>query len=393
MVHGNYKRFIELVWERGAMDAFASKHAAALSTSIHFFDHTAHNYVHAICDDLEMRFTGSFSAEMQDLLKEEGRARLTTFAGDFFQAIEEDVPTPRRYAPLVAQTSDYEPGPVDHPIDAGGKRVVVVTDAEPHQANLIRMTDRFAAALSGDVEVINLHDVDIKGGCLGCLQCGYDNQCAYLGKDGFVDFYNTKQKTADVIVFAGAIRDRYLSSTWKTFFDRSFFNTHAPSLMGKQFGFIIAGPLRQIPNLREILEGWIQMQRSNLAGFVTDEDGEDAAGVSAEIDGLLHHLAKRLIRLSDQGYVQPQTFLGVGGLKIFRDDMWGKLRITFQADHRAYKRLGVYDFPQRDLRVRALNAFVAPMMRIPRVREAFTKRMRDGSAISEDISRRMRLSR
>jgi len=378
MVHGNYKRFIELVWERGATDAFAGKHAATLSTSIHFFDHTAHNYVHAICDDLEMRFTGSFSAEMQDLLKEEGRARLTTFAGNFFRAVEEDVPTPRRYAPLVARAFDYEPGPVERQVDAGGKRVVVVTDAEPHQTNLIRMTDRFVAALSGDVEVINLHDVDIKGGCLGCLRCGYDNQCAYLGKDGFVDFYNTKQKTADVIVFAGAIRDRYLSSTWKTFFDRSFFNTHAPSLMGKQFGFIISGPLRQIPNLQEILEGWIQMQRSNLAGFVTDEDGEDAAAGSAEIDGLLHHLAKRLIRLSDQGYVQPQTFLGVGGIKIFRDDMWGRLRIAFQADHRAYKRLGVYDFPQRDLGVRVLNTFVAPLMRIPRVREAFTKRMKEG---------------
>jgi multimeric flavodoxin WrbA len=383
MVHGNYKRFIELVWERGATDAFEGKHAAALSTSIHFFDHTAHNYVHAICDDLEMRFTGSFSAEMQDLLKEEGRARLTTFAEDFFRGIEEDIPTPRQYAPAVARAFDYAPGPVERQIDAGGKRVVVVTDAEPHQTNLIRMTGRFEAALSGDVEVINLHDVDIKGGCLGCLQCGYDNRCAYLGKDGYIDFYNTKLKAADVIVFAGAIRDRYLSSTWKTFFDRSFFNTHAPALIGKQFGFIISGPLSQIPNLREILEAWVQMQRSNVAGFVTDEGGADAAsgssaGDSAEIDGLLHHLAERLIWFSDRGYVQPQTFLGVGGLKIFRDDMWGRLRIPFLADHRAYKRLGVYDFPQKDLKVRALNALVAPLMRIPRVREEYTKRIKEG---------------
>jgi len=372
MVHANYKRFIELLWERDATDAFAGKHAAALSTSIHFFDHTAHNYVHAICDDLEMRFTGSFSAEMQDLLTEEGRAKLTTFAGDFFRAIEEDIPTPRRYAPLTSRAFDYAPGPVEHLIDAGDKRVVVVTDAQPHQTNLIRMIGRFEAALSGDVEVINLHDVDIKGGCLGCLQCGYDNQCAYQGKDGFIDFYNTKLRAADVIVFAGAIRDRYLSSTWKTFFDRSFFNTHVPSLVGKQFGFIISGPLSQIPNLREILEAWIQMQRSNLAGFVTDE------GDAGEIDGLLHHLAERLIRLSDQGYVQPQTFLGVGGLKIFRDDVWGKLRIPFQADHRAYKRLGVYDFPQRDLKVRALNTFVAPLMKIRWVREQFTKHIKEG---------------
>jgi multimeric flavodoxin WrbA len=378
MVHGNYKRFIELLWERDATGAFAGKHAAALSTSIHFFDHTAHNYVHAICDDLGMRFTGSFSAEMQDLLQEDGRAKLITFAGDFFRAIGEDIATPRRYAPLTVEAFDYAPGPVERQVDAGDKRVVVVSDAEPHQSNLIRMIGRFEAVLSGDVEVINLHDVDIKGGCLGCLQCGYDNQCAYQGKDGYIDFYNTKLRAADVIVFAGAIRDRYLSSTWKTFFDRSFFNTHAPSLVGKQFGFIISGPLSQVPNLREILEAWIQMQRSHLVGFATDEGGEDAAGVSAEIDGLLHHLAERLIWFSDREYVPPQTFLGVGGLKIFRDDMWGKLRIPFQADHRAYKRLGVYDFPQRDLKVRALNTFVAPLMKIPWVREQFTKHIKEG---------------
>ena len=34
-------------------------------------------------------------------------------------------------------------------------------------------------------------------------------------------------------------------------------------------------------------------------------------------------------------------------MKIFRDEVWGGLRIVFRADHKAYKRLGVYDFPQK----------------------------------------------
>lgn len=42
VVHAHYKRFIELIFERGAQDAFAGKYAATLSTSIHYFDHTAH---------------------------------------------------------------------------------------------------------------------------------------------------------------------------------------------------------------------------------------------------------------------------------------------------------------------------------------------------------------
>ena len=67
-VHGYYKRFIELISERNVKDAFKGKYTASLSTSIHFFDHTAHNYIHGICDDLEMRFVVSFTADMHDLL-------------------------------------------------------------------------------------------------------------------------------------------------------------------------------------------------------------------------------------------------------------------------------------------------------------------------------------
>src|SRR4030066_1579805 len=70
LVPSQYKRFIELLWEREAADVFKNRYAAVLTTSIHFFDHTAHNYMRAICDDLDMRVAGSFSAEMYDLLKE-----------------------------------------------------------------------------------------------------------------------------------------------------------------------------------------------------------------------------------------------------------------------------------------------------------------------------------
>ena len=108
-------------------------------------------------------------------------------------------------------------------LDIEGKRVLILTDSDNGHTNLGRMVERFKGSLSGDVEVINLNDVDIKGGCLGCIQCGYDNTCAYQGKDGYVEFFNTKAKRADVLVFAGTIKDRYLSSRWKLFFDRSLF--------------------------------------------------------------------------------------------------------------------------------------------------------------------------
>jgi len=212
-VHAHYKRFIELIWERGAQDAFAGKYAAALSTSIHYFDNTAHNYVHAICDDLDMKYVGFFSPEMRDLLGEEGQAQLKTFAEGLFDAMERQAPTSRSYAPVTWGDVAYTPGPATGTIPVNGQRVLILTDAQSHQANLRAMTERFTRAFSGPVETINLQDLDIKGSCLGCLRCGYDNQCVYRDKYGYIEFYNTKVREADILVFAGAISDRYLSST------------------------------------------------------------------------------------------------------------------------------------------------------------------------------------
>ena len=71
LVPSQYKRFIELISEKKAKDAFKNRYSAVLTTSIHVFDHAAHNYVNAICDDLDMKYVGGFSADMDDLLKEE----------------------------------------------------------------------------------------------------------------------------------------------------------------------------------------------------------------------------------------------------------------------------------------------------------------------------------
>src|SRR3990170_4964559 len=56
LVPGQVKRFIELVNERGAVEAFAGRFAAVITTSIHFFDHIAHNYLTGICEDWGMHF-------------------------------------------------------------------------------------------------------------------------------------------------------------------------------------------------------------------------------------------------------------------------------------------------------------------------------------------------
>jgi multimeric flavodoxin WrbA len=372
LVSSQYKRFIELLWERKVEDVFKNKYTSALTTSIHFFDHTAHNYIRAICDDLDMKFAGSFSAGMYDLLREKERKELITFAENFFQAIETQIPTIKSFQPLTYRKFDYVPGHTEEKIKPD-KKVILLTDCTDPQTNLGRMTEKLRSSFLNGIEVVNLYDIDVKGGCLGCIQCGYNYECTYTGKDDFIEFYNTRLKTADVLIFAGTIQDRYLSSRWKLFFDRSFFNTHTPSFMGKQMGFIISGPLGQLPNLRQIFEGYVEWQQANLVDFVTDEYGD-----SLQIDATLQNFARRLISLSEKHYVKPRTFLGVGGMKIFRDDIWGKLRFPFQADHSFYKRHGLYDFPQRDYKTRIIVTLLMLLTKIPTMRkEIYRKRMRE----------------
>jgi multimeric flavodoxin WrbA len=372
LVHSGYKRFIELISEKKAGDCFRNKHAAILTTSIHFFDHTARNYVQAICDDLDMQYVGAFTADMRDFFEATKREMLKVFFEDFLKYIEEQRPVSKSYAPLQKNDFNYAPGKTNGAVCQGDKRIVILTDCEQRYGNLDKMIKRFRRSFERDTELINLHEVEIKGPCLGCLRCGFDYKCAYTGKDGFIEFFNSKLKTADILVFAGMVKDRYLSSKWKQFLDRAFFNTHTPVLSGKQMAFLVSGPLAQIPNLREIFQAYVEWQQSNLVDFVTDESGD-----SAQIDALLQGLAERLVRFTERNYIPPKTFLGTAGMKIFRDNIWGRLRFVFQADHNFYKKHGVYDFPQKDLKGRLLNTFLIPLTKIPRIRREVPKKFKD----------------
>lgn len=345
LVSAQYKRFIELVTTGPAADAFRGKYAAALTTSIHFFDHTAHNYIRAVAEDLGMHYFGGYSAAMDDLFKTEEQARLVSFTDSFLAAVSSQAPLAVVNPPLTPVAYEYRPAPPAATVGAAGRKILILHDARPTDTNLMGMVNRFAAAFADEVTTVNLHDLDIKGGCLGCLTCGYDNTCIYKSKDGFIDFFDSTYRTADIIVFAGTIHDRYLSARWKTFFDRSFFNNHVPVLGGKQIAVLISGPLGQLANLRQILEAYFELQEANLVGIVTDEAGP-------ALDAQLDWLAAAAVDASVRGYRPPATFNGVAGHKIFRDAIWGYMRFPFVADHKYYLSHGKYDFPHRDCRHR-----------------------------------------
>lgn len=367
LVPSQYKRFIELILERNAQDRFRGKAAAVVTSSIHFYDHTAHNYMRGICDDMGMVFAGAFSPDMYDLVKETERKRLLNFASIMFGVVESGRGFSRASNTINYAVPLYIPGRESPPLDVRGKKILILADRPYGESNLGKMIERMAKNYGGAAKVRYLSDVDIKGGCLGCCECGFDYKCVYTGKDGFIDFYNSEIKPSDIIVYAGEIRDRYLSADWKRMFDRAFFNTHTPTLTGKQIGFLVSGPLRQLHNLREILSSYAEWQAAGLVDFVTDED------TSPEVDGNIDTLAARLVEFADREYLPPPTFRALGGMKVFRDDVWGRLRFVFQADHKYYEENGLYDFPQDDAKTIERNKKMMELTSHPELRENIRK--------------------
>ena len=365
LVPSQLKRFIELVFEGGHQGAFDGKYATAITTSIHFYDDTAHDYIRGISEDLGMRYISGYSAHMRDLLSPRGRESFTRFIECFMDYLENERPTARLYRQFSYVVPEYVPKRTRKVSGEKGQKVLLLTDTGDTDSNLDRMIQVFTRAVPDDVEVVNLNDVDIRGGCMGCLRCGYDGVCFY--KDGVMDLFKEKIMPADAIVYAGDITDRFLSSRWKMFMDRAFFNGHRPVLMEKQMGFLISGPLQQLPDLRRVLEAHAQVGMMSLAGFVTDEY-ED----SEQVTSLVQDLARRMVWGARNRYIRPRTFLEVGGHKLFRDFIYNG-KFVFKADHDFYREHGLFDFPQKKVGQRAVNLVVPTLLKIPRVREKFER--------------------
>ena len=366
LVHGSYKRFIELIWEKDIKSAFEGKHCAILATSIHFFDHTATEYIRGISEDLGMIVDEIYSPGSEDLLGKNGTKNCDLFFKQWMKKIDDDVNTGRLTSPVDHRTPRVSfSGEQIFPVFADTKLGLVTESgiSENLDAMVNMMIGRFERS-----EIFDLSKMKIAGGCHGCLKCAYNNQCVYEGKDDVIDTYR-KLKECDVIVFAGTIKDRYLSAKWKTFIDRQFFSTHVPFLDGKVLGFIISGPLRQIPSLRELLTGSFEANGLTIGGIVTDEGQNTAQQI--------HGLASSLRLYYKNDYHPPVQFLGKAGQMIFRDTIFGGLKGVFVADHKYYKRNRLYDFPHKNWRKRIFTNVLYVAMRVPSFRRKVQRDMAD----------------
>ncbi|MBN2694946.1 NAD(P)H-dependent oxidoreductase [bacterium] len=367
VVPAQYKRFIELIHETNSQSIFANKHTFILVTSINFYDHTAVNYLHAVCDDLSMNVVSTFSAKMNDIYEKENQAKLLTLGKLFYNAIDKKIVSKKIYYPIIKSEKSFSLPKVSTKLETD-KKIVIISTSKTKDKSLSQMVEHFSSLFKeGLVTIYNLNDVNIKAGCLGCMSCAFDNICVI--KDDFMSFFKSSVQSADIVIFATTIEDRHLSSKLKTMLDRSFFNGHTPSIKDKQIGFIISGELGQNHNIKEMIDAYCEVQKSNLVDVVTDED--------ENVADLLLNLANKSLFLSNEGYIAPRTFLGKGGMKIFRDDIYEHLRVIFQKDHQYYKKNKIYDFPTKNPLQRFVNSFLYLLLKIPVVRKEVKSKMKD----------------
>ena len=79
-----------------------------------------------------------------DLLEENERKRLTTFAKSFFEDIKLNSTTRKRYPPLVQQEFKYEPSQFTEKIDNQNKKCCYYNRFEDMESNLSLMVERFS---------------------------------------------------------------------------------------------------------------------------------------------------------------------------------------------------------------------------------------------------------
>ena len=368
LVPSQLKRFIELISERNYDGLFVDKYCAIVMTSIHFHDQTALNYLQGVSEDLGMKMAGRYSAYSLDFEKKESQVSLIEFAKRTFSIVENEMPVEKRFQKMEYKRFVYNPAPVMSQIKTE-KKIVIITDNMDPNSNLTKMVNRFANSFSGPVEIVNITELTIKGGCLGCIKCAIDYTCVYEGgKDEFNEMYRKKILGADIVVMAGEMKDRYLSSRWKMFYDRNFFHNHAPYLIKKQLIYLISGPFKQNQNLRQLFESWSEAEKVAALEFVSD-DGL----TSEELDWRISTVAAQAAQLS-KNYQVTQSFLGVGGMKIFRDELYGRIRFPFVADYAYYKEHGLFDFEHNKLKYKLQYYIMMILMKFPKVRDKMLKK-------------------
>ena len=356
-------RFIELM--KSEKVDVSGKYATQISTSKHFYDITAHKYIEENALDMGMRYIRGLSADMEDLLEEKGREDAEKFFERFLWSVSEEIYTS---APAAAVTySQVSPTQAaENTEKKDGKDIIILTDETNPASNLSAMINRFRNVFGYRTRIVNISEFPLAGGCLGCFRCAVSEKCVY--KDNFDTFLRENIQKADAIVYAFNISDHSMGSRFKMYDDRNFCNGHRTVTVGMPVGYLVSGNYSAETNLRNVIEARSETGGNFLAGVATDE---------YDTDKQIDTLAKTLTFALETKHTAPANFWGVGGMKIFRDLIY-QMRGMMRADHKFYKKQGIYDFPQKNKGKSMLMYAVGALLSSEKILSKMGNKMNEG---------------
>ena len=361
----SFVRMMKESIEKGILDV-KGKTASQITTSKHFYDITAHNYIRDNCFDMEMNFITGLSADMDDLLHTKGQKQATDWFAHLVWCIGNGIfehPAFHEDRTLIQQVD--VPERTDEP--KKDKDIVILVDSSNTNPTLDAMVSRFRAVVPYSTRVIDLGAFPFKGGCLGCFHCAPEGKCIY--KDGYEDLLRNQIQKTDCIIEAFNIQDHSMGVRFKLYDDRQFCNGHRTVTMGMPTGYIVTGNLDAEENLRMILEGRSQVGGNYITGIANNQTDP-----GKEVD----NLAKNLAYVLENGFEQSSNFLGIGGMKIFRDLIY-LMQGMMREDHRFYKSHGLYDtFPQKQRGTIFKMRLVGMLMNNPKLMAKAGDKMNDG---------------
>ncbi len=364
LVPAQLHRFIELIKESG-MD-LRGKYATQISTSKHFYDVTAHQFIQDNCKDLELKYIRGLSADMEDLLHKKGQQEALDFFRYVLWNMEKGYCEPVPGLPHLNEAEGVDPEAEKLDVKSPRRIVIAADFSHSPDGRLQAMCERLKNRLPCETEIIDLQKFPFAGGCLGCFHCAADGKCVY--KDGFAEYLREHIQTADGLVYAYTVKDHSMGYRFKLFDDRQFCNGHRTVTMGKPVAYLVDGDPDAEPSLRMLMESRAQVGGNTLAGIVSNHHDPETA---------IDQLAETLCYVITEKYMPPKNFYGVGGMKIFRDLIW-QMQGLMREDHRFYKEHHFYDFPQKKRMTMLAMYLVGGLMNNPKLRKKLGGKMTEG---------------
>jgi len=368
-VPGQLMKLYELIESSGYAHVFEGKYVSAICSSMNYFDHNALHYLQAKTEDAKGNFIEGFSVSMFDIKKTEVRKNLKLFFSEFIYYLRENNSVTKRFFNSKLSPENgfiYSPdkshiNELSHPY-----KIVILTNATKSDNNLLEMIQVFQMKAGLATTVINVNEIELKGGCLGCLKCSQIGNCVYNDE---YEKYKPIIKEADSLIYALKIENRAFGSKFKMFVDRNFSNGHR---VKKNFytGFLISGNYSQEIHAQNIVDGINYGGKSSFEGNVVSDEYRNTEIITE----LIRLMAEKVIRCMSTSYSKPPNFYGVAAHKIFRDLVYAT-RSLQRADDKFYRKNGLYDFPTRDYKTRLLNSFIRIITTHPAIRKSFYRKI------------------